>query len=280
MQLLSPLPSHVLHKALGVRPRLHYKQGGTTALREGEAPTAPATNDGNTQRTPPNGFSSSQEPRRRSAAEGGAASHSNFPSRPDVLSAVASTTLVLALTGQALRMVAPIASPAVWLGHADALQHYLSQGVSSPSLALDAGVVAGVSAARWCLMALVSGFKASSNASNAQALSACSPLDVVWVGAIPGAAEEWCFRGGLLPAISPDWRGAAVTAIVFGLLHLLDRRRTPVSAAWATGVGAAYGALYLHTGNVADAALAHALSNVVSGLGYKLGGTQAPDTPS
>ncbi|RMZ55895.1 hypothetical protein APUTEX25_003861 [Auxenochlorella protothecoides] len=153
-------------------------------------------------------------------------------------------------------------------------------GVSSPSLALDAGVVAGVSAARWCLMALVSGFKASSNASNAQALSACSPLDVVWVGAIPGAAEEWCFRGGLLPAISPDWRGAAVTAIVFGLLHLLDRRRTPVSAAWATGVGAAYGALYLHTGNVADAALAHALSNVVSGLGYKLGGTQAPDTPS
>lgn len=163
-----------------------------------------------------------------------------------------------------------------------------------------------------------------------KALSACSPLDVVWVGAIPGAAEEWCFRGGLLPAISPDWceggctgtwgqcqlqwtcqlgqsnlwraglpklpaprqplhpeqfvpthrRGAAVTAIVFGLLHLLDRRRTPVSAAWATGVGAAYGALYLHTGNVADAALAHALSNVVSGLGYKLGGTQAPDTPS
>lgn len=67
---------------------------------------------------------------------------------------------------------------------------------------------------------------------------------------------------------------------MFGLLHLLDRRRTPVSAAWATGVGAAYGALYLHTGNVADAALAHALSNVVSGLGYKLGATQAPDTPS
>lgn len=130
MQLLSSLPSHVLHKALGVRPRLHYKQGGTTALREGEAPTAHATNDGSTQRTPPNGFSSSQEPRRRSAAEGGAASHSNFPSRSDVLSAVASTTLVLALTGQALRMVAPIASPAVWLGHADALQHYLSQGAA------------------------------------------------------------------------------------------------------------------------------------------------------
>lgn len=48
------------------------------------------------------------------------------------------------------------------------LHSIASSGVSSPSLALDAGVVAGVSAARWCLMALVSSFKASSNASNAQ----------------------------------------------------------------------------------------------------------------
>lgn len=82
------------------------------------------------------------------------------------------------------------------------------------------------------------------------------------------------------PSLAPHARrGAAITAIVFGLLHLLDRRRTLVSAAWATGVGAAYGALYLNTGNVADAALAHALSNVASGLGYKLGPARAPGGP-
>jgi hypothetical protein len=38
--------------------------------------------------------------------------------------------------------------------------------------------------------------------------------------------QELLFRGALLPLIAPDWRGVAISGIVFGTLHLSGGRNS------------------------------------------------------
>jgi membrane protease YdiL (CAAX protease family) len=80
---------------------------------------------------------------------------------------------------------------------------------------------------------------------------------------VPALAEEFLFRYALVPAISPDWRGALISGLVFGALHV-NGGRNAAFAVWASAVGTAYGALYLHTGSLAACVAAHALANVLS----------------
>ena len=39
----------------------------------------------------------------------------------------------------------------------------------------------------------------------AQVLTLLAWYDLLWVTALPGISEELLFRGGLIPALSPDW---------------------------------------------------------------------------
>ncbi|EFN54071.1 hypothetical protein CHLNCDRAFT_13326, partial [Chlorella variabilis] len=92
--------------------------------------------------------------------------------------------------------------------------------------------------------------------------------DLLWVAALPAVSEELLFRGALIPAVYPDWRGVVIAGLAFGVLHN-SGGRNPAFAAWASLVGCAYGALLLATGSVACPALAHTLANVASAAVWK-----------
>ncbi len=83
------------------------------------------------------------------------------------------------------------------------------------------------------------------------------------VSVVPALAEELLFRGALLPAIYPDWRGVIISGAVFGALHINGGRNLEFGV-WAGGVGCVYGAAYLATGNLAVPMAAHAAANIAS----------------
>ena len=119
--------------------------------------------------------------------------------------------------------------------------------------------------ARVLLLNVWDDFRAATDTANGQVLLPLdgSVADIALVGSVPALAEEFLFRFALLPAISPDWRGAVISGLVFGVLHV-NGGRNAAFAAWASAVGAAYGYLYLYTGSLAASAAAHALANVLS----------------
>ncbi len=64
-----------------------------------------------------------------------------------------------------------------------------------------------VTAARQLLLRRWPAFARATQRSNAQVLGGLQPLDLVWVGALPGVSEELLFRGALIPCLYPDWCG-------------------------------------------------------------------------
>ena len=135
-------------------------------------------------------------------------------------------------------------------------------------LAAAGGVAAAVFLARGACNRRFPALRASSDAANGVVLPGLSTADVLAVSLLSGCSEELFFRGALMPAVAPDARGCCVAAAVFGALHLTGGR-APAVAAWAAGVGAAYGALALATGDAAAAAAAHAACNFASGVAWK-----------
>ena len=142
-------------------------------------------------------------------------------------------------------------------------EHFLIPAESYAIVLLIAG---GVTAARVALLELWPEFRHATNVSNSQALSPLQGnLDVTVVSVLPALTEELLFRGALIPAISPDWRGALIAGTVFGVLHIPGGRNLAF-AAWASLVGCIYGFGFLSTGSVVVPILAHALSNEASAL--------------
>ena len=74
--------------------------------------------------------------------------------------------------------------------------------------------------------------------------------------------------GALIPATFPDARGAALSALLFGLLHKSGGRNLAF-AAWASAVGGLYGGVYLYTSNIWVPAGAHVLANLASAVVWK-----------
>ena len=107
---------------------------------------------------------------------------------------------------------------------------------------------------------------------------------MVYVSVLPGLSEELLFRGALLPLFPNAWyarccletitiaryprAGVAVAGGVFGLLHNNGGRNLAFSA-WAAAVGAAYGTVFVLTGNVLVPCLSHALSNLASAAWWR-----------
>ena len=51
-------------------------------------------------------------------------------------------------------------------------------------------------------------FRIATNRSNRQVLSPLSWIDIILIAALTGVSEELLFRGAIIPASFPDWRGA------------------------------------------------------------------------
>lgn len=84
------------------------------------------------------------------------------------------------------------------------------------------------------------------------------PQDAFYLGLLPGVAEELMFRG----LLQQSW-GLLPAAVSFGLLHVPGLEHWSY-AVWATLMGLALGAVYLHTGNLLLVMLIHVLNNVLA----------------
>ncbi|KAI3431463.1 hypothetical protein D9Q98_004515 [Chlorella vulgaris] len=191
-------------------------------------------------------------------------------SKGQIIAVCTQVSVLVTVLAFGLRQVAPAIAPAVKDGQAAAVANLLQWAVlpSAGQVALAVGVAAGVTGARLALLAVWPDFRDASERSNQQVLAPLSAADVVLVGALPAVSEELLFRGALIPAVYPDWRGVVIAGLAFGVLHN-SGGRNPAFAVWASVVGCAYGALFLATGTVACPVLAHSLSNIASAALWK-----------
>jgi membrane protease YdiL (CAAX protease family) len=95
--------------------------------------------------------------------------------------------------------------------------------------------------------------------------------DVVAIASLSGLTEELFFRGVLMPEI-----GLALSSLCFGALHAL----CAVYFAWATVVGAAFGALALAGGSLVTPIVAHATYNLGALLWLRRSAQRAAAAPS
>lgn len=93
--------------------------------------------------------------------------------------------------------------------------------------------------------------------------------DLIWLGLLPGLSEELLFRGIMLPALGFNLAAVAVSSILFGVLHLSGNGQWPY-VVWATIVGFALGYCALITGNLVVPVVAHIITNLISGLVWKI----------
>ncbi len=93
--------------------------------------------------------------------------------------------------------------------------------------------------------------------------------DLIWLGLLPGLSEELLFRGIMLPALGLNIAAVALSSLLFGILHLSGAGQWPY-VVWATIVGFALGYCALITGNLFVPVAAHIVTNLVSGLLWKI----------
>jgi membrane protease YdiL (CAAX protease family) len=79
------------------------------------------------------------------------------------------------------------------------------------------------------------------------------------LGIASGLAEELFFRGLLAPTI-----GLGLSSLAFGALHQLRGRTGWIWASWAALMGLLFGTLFLATGSLLGAIVAHAAINVMN----------------
>ncbi|PSB11789.1 CPBP family intramembrane metalloprotease [Pleurocapsa sp. CCALA 161] len=101
--------------------------------------------------------------------------------------------------------------------------------------------------------------------------------DLIWLGLLPGLSEELLFRGVMLPALGFDLLAVLVSSVLFGVLHLSGNGQWPY-VVWATIVGFTLGYCALITGNLLVPVIAHIITNLVSGLVWKINHRQKQQT--
>ena len=99
-------------------------------------------------------------------------------------------------------------------------------------------------------------------------LQPLEPIDIIWLGLLPGLSEEMLFRGVALPALGMNAIALVVTSVVFGLLHMANTKYLSYTV-WAIAVGMMLGAVTIHTGNLLAAIAAHVTTNSLSGIIWK-----------
>lgn len=86
-------------------------------------------------------------------------------------------------------------------------------------------------------------------------------------GGLLAGGEEMLFRGVVLQGMvqlvcSGPVSAVLVSSILFGLFHVIARRRLALFSVWAVWEGAVLGALYLYTGSLLTTAAVHAAHDV------------------
>jgi membrane protease YdiL (CAAX protease family) len=88
------------------------------------------------------------------------------------------------------------------------------------------------------------------------ALLGLSPGRIAQLALLSAAAEELFFRAALAPSL-----GLFTSALVFGLLHVSPQGTGFAWSLWAMVMGLLFGGLFLGSGSLLPALLAHALIN-------------------
>lgn len=91
------------------------------------------------------------------------------------------------------------------------------------------------------------------------AVRGASDVTLVAMALASGFGEELFFRGLLTPLI-----GVWLSSIAFGLLHQVRGRARLAWALWATSMGLAFALVFVATGSLAGAIVAHALINAAN----------------
>ncbi len=92
--------------------------------------------------------------------------------------------------------------------------------------------------------------------------------DMILLGVLPGLAEEVLFRGVALAALGVTPLSVGLTSLIFGILHILDRRFWPYGV-WATVIGVLMALSFIVTHNLGVAIVAHTLTNIIAGCSWK-----------
>ena len=99
-------------------------------------------------------------------------------------------------------------------------------------------------------------------------LKPLKPVDLIWLGLLPGLSEEMLFRGVALPALGMNGIALIISSVVFGALHMASAKHLSYTV-WAIAVGMMLGAVTMYTGNLLSAIVAHVLTNSLSGVIWK-----------
>lgn len=82
---------------------------------------------------------------------------------------------------------------------------------------------------------------------------------ILILAGLSSLGEELLFRGLLTP-----WLGVPLSAILFGVVHQIRGPSRWVWVVWATGVGAALGAIFALTGSLVGPLMAHTMINAIN----------------
>ncbi|KAK9866112.1 hypothetical protein WJX84_002263 [Apatococcus fuscideae] len=248
---VSPLPSSAVSVSVSQRPATHLrasKRQKKEISRSGKPvgwkllpkdSSSPAGLDATTPDT-----QSKQEllPPRLDlvgAGESEDAVNEQLPEIPleSIINSCLTTSSLIAAVGILIRAKAGSAGPAALHTDPEAVASLLQfpnfQLWHVGAVGLSAAAVTG---ARLVLLRNWSEFAAASDRSNRQVLQQLEPGEVALVACLPAVAEELLFRGALIPASFPDWRGVAAAGLAFGVLHNSGGRNWSF-AAWASAVG-------------------------------------------
>eukprot|EP00850_Spirogloea_muscicola_P009621 SM000054S18107 [mRNA] locus=s54:569400:571241:+ [translate_table: standard] len=196
--------------------------------------------------------------------------------RADVFRACAVTSAALAGAGELARQASHWAAAShLPVNDCTALMPYNGEVWHVPAAA---ALALGVTGLRLVNLKLSPAFAQASATSNQQVLSLLEPIDYVWLAGFSGFSEELLFRGALLPLVSPDWAGAAISGAVFGALHIGGGRNAEF-ALWASFIGFLYGAAALATSDLIVPMVAHTLANLAAAALWRLQSSSTKTPP-
>ncbi len=95
-------------------------------------------------------------------------------------------------------------------------------------------------------------------------LQPLKPLDLIWLGLLPGISEEILFRGILLGIWGTGWEAVTLSSTLFGAAHLLSPKMWPYGV-WAGVVGLVMAVSFVLSGNLLVPICAHVVTNILSG---------------
>lgn len=177
-----------------------------------------------------------------------------------------SRTQILVLMGVTAVILLAIAK--VWQ-RLDSIE-ILSVNFNLRDFLLGIALAAGISSASSVIYRLWPAYRRSADVYLDLVIKPLLWLDLLWLGLLPGLSEELLFRGVMLPSFGLNLNAVIISSLLFGVLHLNGVQQWPY-VVWATVVGFCLGYSALATGNLLVPIVAHIITNIVSGLLWKMG---------